>query len=730
MDNANIMKDNTNIMIKKDSANTPSAKIMIKDPTRKQGYLGNLATKTQQQLEELLLRQDKLLNDKNFISKLPDKGSKIKDRRSEILEVLNKMRGGKDMESKKIDVDPTRWNRRSPLKEKSDAVQECNDEMEDNLLHSKTVNSSDMSHGKTAQENEEILSCANKKKSAKTLSWADEKKTAETPSCETECVIQGNSADLIAKELMGLDINGKSNIEQDKLDNYSKSHDDDISCLSSKFSDNFMLQYEDRCKKSSNKSVFKPSKPVDQQVLNGFFDPHKDNSNQSSNKLGLSAISKNSETDHPDFGMKSGPILAGTLKANIKSNHKSSLWSESSATGRSFGKDAPRVKVISIRDSLKLQKDAHDRQEELLLQQTLGKKKSKNAVTTILEDNEASDNPKQLETMKTKPQQAEEISSSSSKEKINESITKTILKYSQTSTIPKPQKPRVCQTGERTSTPSPDEEKAENLTNNILENSKTNSGCQKTEESFSSENSDEEKAEDLTKPILEDSEVSTNLEHLEEQKTRSKQAKEGSSTNEKENIEILPKTISEDSEVSTNLEHLGEQKTSSKQTKESSSTNTENIENLTKSISEDSEVSTNLEPLEERKTRSKQAKETSSTSEKENIENLTKTISEDSEVSTNLEHLGERKTRSKQTKEISSTDDKENIENLSMIDSEASTNSRQLRARKTRPQQTTANLSSTEFEEEKTESLTETILEDAEAPNNRRQLRPRKTNPQ
>ncbi|CAH1797001.1 unnamed protein product [Owenia fusiformis] len=54
------------------------ADTFIRTDTEKQGYLGNLENHTKTQLEELLKRQQKLLNNKSFINKLPDRGKKIR----------------------------------------------------------------------------------------------------------------------------------------------------------------------------------------------------------------------------------------------------------------------------------------------------------------------------------------------------------------------------------------------------------------------------------------------------------------------------------------------------------------------------------------------------------------------------------------------------------------------------------------------------------------------------
>ncbi|KAK7870151.1 hypothetical protein R5R35_012715 [Gryllus longicercus] len=57
-------------------------------PKEKQGYIENLNSKTKVELLELLERQDKLLSNKSFIKKLPDKGNRIKTFRERVLKAL------------------------------------------------------------------------------------------------------------------------------------------------------------------------------------------------------------------------------------------------------------------------------------------------------------------------------------------------------------------------------------------------------------------------------------------------------------------------------------------------------------------------------------------------------------------------------------------------------------------------------------------------------------------
>ncbi|KAJ9598838.1 hypothetical protein L9F63_026625 [Diploptera punctata] len=57
-------------------------------PKEKQGYIEDLTKKTKSELLELIERQDKLLGNKKFISRLPDKGAKITQLRSRLAEEL------------------------------------------------------------------------------------------------------------------------------------------------------------------------------------------------------------------------------------------------------------------------------------------------------------------------------------------------------------------------------------------------------------------------------------------------------------------------------------------------------------------------------------------------------------------------------------------------------------------------------------------------------------------
>lgn len=65
---------------------------IIPPPSKKesQGYLGDLDKKSKVELLELLERQVKLLNNKSFISKLPDKGAKIREFHDKVQKELDR----------------------------------------------------------------------------------------------------------------------------------------------------------------------------------------------------------------------------------------------------------------------------------------------------------------------------------------------------------------------------------------------------------------------------------------------------------------------------------------------------------------------------------------------------------------------------------------------------------------------------------------------------------------
>jgi len=63
---------------------------MTTDARDKQGYIGDLSKKTRTELLDLLSRQEKLLANRKFISRLPDKGKKIGDFKKQLEEILGK----------------------------------------------------------------------------------------------------------------------------------------------------------------------------------------------------------------------------------------------------------------------------------------------------------------------------------------------------------------------------------------------------------------------------------------------------------------------------------------------------------------------------------------------------------------------------------------------------------------------------------------------------------------
>ncbi|XP_039266657.2 uncharacterized protein LOC120342056 [Styela clava] len=59
-------------------------------PINKQGYLGDLEEKSEPELNELLERQEKMLKNKKFVERLPDKGEKIQNFVKTLKELLEK----------------------------------------------------------------------------------------------------------------------------------------------------------------------------------------------------------------------------------------------------------------------------------------------------------------------------------------------------------------------------------------------------------------------------------------------------------------------------------------------------------------------------------------------------------------------------------------------------------------------------------------------------------------
>lgn len=244
------------------------------------------------------------------------------------------------MEAKIKDIDPIEWNWRAPVKQE-DKREEEEEEMESNPLHLMATHS------------------------------------IPTPSSRVGVKEEESPADLIAKELMELEITDRNNIQQGETSSNSKTDrkniqesnsnndGDDVSRLSDKFCSSLLLKYEDRCAKSTHMNVFQPSKTLEYQGIEHqdlFSKPSSQSSSKNSESQSnseLQSSSQNSEslkkssfnnsaTNHPEFGVKSRPVFIGPRQINLNHDHKSSLWThESSATGplRSFGGEARPMKV-------------------------------------------------------------------------------------------------------------------------------------------------------------------------------------------------------------------------------------------------------------------------------------------------------------------------------------------------------------------------------------------------
>ncbi|KAK4300851.1 hypothetical protein Pmani_026971 [Petrolisthes manimaculis] len=66
--------------------------VYIRDPKLKEGHLGNLSNKTVIELEEVLARQHRILNNKHLISKLKDRGESLQKRCEEVAQALEAAR--------------------------------------------------------------------------------------------------------------------------------------------------------------------------------------------------------------------------------------------------------------------------------------------------------------------------------------------------------------------------------------------------------------------------------------------------------------------------------------------------------------------------------------------------------------------------------------------------------------------------------------------------------------
>ncbi|XP_071531187.1 uncharacterized protein Polr2M [Panulirus ornatus] len=86
--------------------------VAIRDPKLKEGYLGNLSKKSVIELEEVLIRHDRILSKKGLLSKLKDKGLNLQKRRQEVAEALEaaRHRGISETADSPTDITALEWN--------------------------------------------------------------------------------------------------------------------------------------------------------------------------------------------------------------------------------------------------------------------------------------------------------------------------------------------------------------------------------------------------------------------------------------------------------------------------------------------------------------------------------------------------------------------------------------------------------------------------------------------
>ncbi|MPC21126.1 DNA-directed RNA polymerase II subunit GRINL1A-like [Portunus trituberculatus] len=107
--------------------------VFIRDPKLKEGQIGDLSKKSIAQLEEIIERQDRILNNKFLSSKLKDKGEKLKECREIVAEALQKAREQRKSESRKdipTDVNALEWKSRRKNENKKEELDSDDDEDE------------------------------------------------------------------------------------------------------------------------------------------------------------------------------------------------------------------------------------------------------------------------------------------------------------------------------------------------------------------------------------------------------------------------------------------------------------------------------------------------------------------------------------------------------------------------------------------------------------------------
>ncbi|XP_042233111.1 uncharacterized protein LOC121873544 [Homarus americanus] len=108
--------------------------VYIRDPKLKQGHLGNLNKKSVIELEEVLMRQQHVLNNRSLISKLKDKGQSLEKRLQEIAAALKdaRERERNSMEEEALtDACALEWRNCSRNGVKSEAPLDSDDDLEE-----------------------------------------------------------------------------------------------------------------------------------------------------------------------------------------------------------------------------------------------------------------------------------------------------------------------------------------------------------------------------------------------------------------------------------------------------------------------------------------------------------------------------------------------------------------------------------------------------------------------
>ncbi|XP_050707308.1 uncharacterized protein LOC126992537 [Eriocheir sinensis] len=108
--------------------------VYIRDPKLKEGYLGDLSKKSIVQLQEILQRQDRILNNKFLASKLKDKGELLRECRRKVAEALEQaldlQKNGPRTDTP-ADINAMEWKSRRKTASKQEALDSDDDEAEE-----------------------------------------------------------------------------------------------------------------------------------------------------------------------------------------------------------------------------------------------------------------------------------------------------------------------------------------------------------------------------------------------------------------------------------------------------------------------------------------------------------------------------------------------------------------------------------------------------------------------